>query len=57
MAADEWLERTRQALADYIPRRLESSDATPAAILLLVYDRDGEAHVLFTERTHQVEHH
>jgi len=57
MAADEWLERTRQALADYIPRRLETSDATPAAILLLVYDRDGEAHVLFTERTHQVEHH
>jgi len=57
MAADEWLERTRQALADYIPRRLETSDATAAAILLLVYDRDGEAHVLFTERTNQVEHH
>src|SRR3972149_3993297 len=57
MAADEWFERTRQALADYIPQRLESSDATPAAILILVYDRDGEAHVVFTERTHQVEHH
>src|SRR3990170_3994416 len=37
MAADEWLERTRQALADYIPRRLETSDATAAAILLLVH--------------------
>jgi 8-oxo-dGTP pyrophosphatase MutT (NUDIX family) len=57
MTADEWLERTRQALADYIPRRLDTSSATPAAILLLVYDREGEAHVLFTERTHQVEHH
>jgi 8-oxo-dGTP pyrophosphatase MutT (NUDIX family) len=57
MVADEWLERTRQALADYIPQRLEDSDATPAAILILVYSRDGEAHVLFTERTHQVEHH
>jgi 8-oxo-dGTP pyrophosphatase MutT (NUDIX family) len=57
MAADEWLERTRQALADYIPRRVECADATAAAILILVYDREGEAHVLFTERTHTVEHH
>lgn len=57
MAADEWLERIRQALAEYIPHRLECGNATPAAILILVYDRDGEAHILFTERTHQVEHH
>ncbi len=57
MPTDDWLERTRQALSEYIPRRLECGDATPAAILVLVYDRDGEAHVLFTERTHQVEHH
>lgn len=57
MFADEWLDRTRQALAEYIPRRLEANDAIAAAILVLVYDRDGEAHILFTERTHQVEHH
>jgi len=57
MSPDEWLDRTRQALADYLPRQLECKDATPAAILILVYDRDGEAHVLFTERTDQVEHH
>jgi 8-oxo-dGTP pyrophosphatase MutT (NUDIX family) len=57
MVADEWLERTRQALADYIPHRLECGESTPAAILILVYDLGGEAHVLFTERTHQVEHH
>jgi 8-oxo-dGTP pyrophosphatase MutT (NUDIX family) len=57
MVAEEWLERTRQALAEYIPRHLECGEAVPAAILILVYDRDGEAHVLFTERTHQVEHH
>jgi 8-oxo-dGTP pyrophosphatase MutT (NUDIX family) len=57
MAADEWLERTRQALAEYIPHRLDGADATPAAILILVYDRDGEVHILFTERTQQVEHH
>ena len=57
MAADEWLERTRQALAEYIPRRLDGGKATPAAILILMYDRDGEAHILFTERTRRVEHH
>ena len=55
MPADEWLERTRQTLADYIPRRLECGNATPAAILVLIYDRDGEAHIVFTERTHQVD--
>ncbi len=57
MPADEWLQRTRQTLADYVPRRLECGNATPAAILVLIYDRDGEAHIVFTERTHQVEHH
>lgn len=57
MSSDEWLERTRQALADYIPRQPNCADATPAAVLILVYDRDGEPHVLFTERTHKVEHH
>ncbi len=29
----------------------------PAAVLILVYDCDGEAHVVFTERTNHVEHH
>jgi len=57
MIADEWLDRTRQALTEYIPNRLECADATPAAILILIHDWDGEAHILFTERTHQVEHH
>jgi len=57
MIADEWLERTCQMLAEHAPHHLECAGATPAAILILVYDRDGEAHILFTERTHQVEHH
>ncbi len=48
MVADVWLERTRQALAEYIPHRLECADTTPAAILILVYDLEGEAHILFT---------
>jgi 8-oxo-dGTP pyrophosphatase MutT (NUDIX family) len=57
MAADEWFEQARQVLAEYIPHRLECAGATPAAILILIYDWDGEAYILFTERTHQVEHH
>ncbi len=57
MAADEVLEQVRQALAEYAPRHIDDEAAIPAAVLILVYDRDGEAHVLFTERTDQVEHH
>lgn len=57
MTADETFDRVRQALTEYVPRRLEHPTATPAAVLILVYERNGEAHVLFTERTEQVEHH
>lgn len=57
MAADEVLEQVRQALAEYAPRHNDDHATIPAAVLILVYDRDGEAHVLFTERTDQVEHH
>ena len=57
MAVDEMLERIRQALAEYTPRRCNVSAAMPAAVLILVYDRNGEVNVLFTERTDQVEHH
>lgn len=57
MAAEETLDQIRQALAEYVPRRLDQSTATAAAVLILVYEWDAEAHVLFTERTGQVEHH
>lgn len=57
MAADEMRDQIRQALAEYVPRRVDQPTATPAAVLILVYERDGEAHLLFTERTDQVEHH
>ncbi len=57
MAVDEVLEQVRQALAEYAPRHIEDAAAMPAAVLILVYERNGEAHVLFTERTDQVEHH
>jgi len=57
MAAGEMLGRIRQALTEYAPRRIEDLTAVPAAVLILVYEREGEVHVLFTERTDQVEHH
>ena len=35
----------------------EHTDSSPAAVLILVSDREGEPHVVFTERTTHVEHH
>lgn len=41
--------RSRQTVAEW--------DARPAAVLVPLYRRDGEWHLLFTERTHEVEDH
>ncbi len=57
MGSDEILERVQQVLADYTPRRIDQPAAAPAAVLILVCDRDGEPHIIFTERTNHVEHH
>lgn len=57
MPTAEIIERIPQLLAEYTPRHVEHSEASPAAVLILVQDKDGEPHVVFTERTHQVEHH
>ena len=50
-------EQLRDALAVYEPGRTDRREATPAAALLLLYERDDGLHVLFQERSHQVEHH
>ena len=50
-------EQLRTALAAYEPGRTDRREATPAAALLLLYERDDGLHVLFQERSHQVEHH
>jgi 8-oxo-dGTP pyrophosphatase MutT (NUDIX family) len=57
VSSEEVFERIRQALAEYTPRKVDNPSAAPAAVLILIYERDGEPHVLFTERTHKVEHH
>lgn len=57
MGSHDLIQRAREALSEHIPRRIDDPTAEPAAVLILLYRRDGEPHVLFTERTHQVEHH
>lgn len=57
MGAQDVLEKLRQALAEYTPRRLDHPAASPAAVLILITNWSGEPAVVFTERTNNVEHH
>jgi 8-oxo-dGTP pyrophosphatase MutT (NUDIX family) len=57
MGPEEAPDRILNAIAEYTPRHVEQTDSSPAAVLILVSDRDGEPHVVFTERTTHVEHH
>ncbi|MFQ5879526.1 MAG: NUDIX hydrolase [Dehalococcoidia bacterium] len=49
--------RYRQALRGYKPRPISVDGAAPAAVLVPLYRRDGQEHVILTKRTEQVEHH
>jgi len=51
------LQRMRRFLSDYEPQRLSQNEATPAGVLLLLYEKDGEPYILLTRRTEDVEHH
>jgi 8-oxo-dGTP pyrophosphatase MutT (NUDIX family) len=55
--ASEAPDRILNAIAEYTPRHVEQTDASPAAVLILVSERDGEPHVVFTERSTHLEHH
>lgn len=57
MWGEDLIQRARRALAHYVPRRIEDNRLRPAAVLLLLYEKDGQPHVLFTERSQDVEHH
>ncbi len=48
---------SRRRLASYEPRLMPAGGTRPAAVLLLLYEHEGEEHVLFQVRTQQVEHH
>ena len=51
------LQQIRSFLAGYQPVRLSVDDTTPAAVLLLLYEKEGEPHIVLTRRTDYVEHH
>ena len=57
MCEEDLIERARRALAHYQARRLEDELMAPAAVMVLLYEKDGQPHVLFTERSHEVQHH
>lgn len=51
-------DRLRQALAHYEPQRLELEPGVwPAAVLVLLYEHEGEVHVVFQKRTDRVDAH
>ena len=50
-------ERIREALAAHDPPLLPLEDRMEAAVMLLLYDCDGEERLLFQVRTQHVEHH
>jgi 8-oxo-dGTP pyrophosphatase MutT (NUDIX family) len=47
----------REVIEGYEPQRMEGDSLVPAAVMVLLYERDGEEHLLFQVRTHHVEHH
>lgn len=51
------IEHIRARLDAYTPELIEGQDLARAAVLLPLYDVDGDLHVLFTRRSEMVEHH
>ncbi len=51
------IETIRARLAAYQPAYIEGESLARAAVLLPLYERDGETHVVFTRRSELVEHH
>ena len=47
----------RRILQQRQKRQLPSTGLTPAAVLIPLYEKSGEHHVVFTKRTDQVEKH
>ncbi|MXW36462.1 MAG: coenzyme A pyrophosphatase, partial [Chloroflexi bacterium] len=50
-------QNVREVIEGYEPQRMEGDSLVPAAVMVLLYERDGEEHLLFQVRTHHVEHH
>lgn len=54
---DTTIERVRRILSGRTKRGIENPSLAPAAVLLLLYLKDGEYHVLFNKRSQHVAHH
>lgn len=50
-------ERIQRILAGYSPRTVSAPGLVPASVLVLLFPKDGEYHMLFTRRTDRVKHH
>ena len=50
-------ERIRLALSQREKKRIIDLNAISSAVLIPIFEKDGEDHILFTKRTETVEHH
>jgi 8-oxo-dGTP pyrophosphatase MutT (NUDIX family) len=57
MSYEELRATLQDLLASREQLRMSGEDLSPAAVLLLLYPRDGEYHIILTQRTSRVEHH
>ena len=49
--------RIAEVLTSRESRQIKDEKFAPAAVLLLVFEREGECHILFTKRSDKVPHH
>ncbi len=50
-------EKIRHVLSQREKQRIIDLNATPSAVLIPIFEKNGEDHILFTKRTETVEHH
>ena len=50
-------ELLQRALAERAVERVDGAELTPAAVMVLLYPKDGEYCILLNKRSEQVEHH
>ncbi len=50
-------ELLQRALAERVVERIDGAELTPAAVMVLLYPKDGEYCILLNKRSEQVEHH
>jgi len=49
--------RLKQALSEHTPRRVTGADRIPSAVLIPIYEREGEYNIILTQRTDKVSTH